>query len=408
MHSKKWMVRMLTLALVLTGCRAAPTAQSDSPSGGPAVQLVRELSLSERGVLSVGIDSGLHFTDFETAQTAVIPGTGADGLNLDFFNCRGPYLSGDQIFYYAVAPASVTFYRMDRRAQQRTAGPMWQVESGEILSVENILYAPPYSYLQLGIQQLNPDPKQVHHRSELWRVELDRMTSVRLDALETERPFVERLQLIGADAEQVYYQIGHVRADSPLFDADGSYETLEAAYQAALSEHQRSHTDYTQWQFLSDQTEQTLSAVPHRAAEPHPLHRADSAAYAMDLENGDLIAVDQTGVHHLDPQTGQPSVIAALHDCLMPRCVIDGRLLYDAADPITVKQMDLKTGTVSPAPFGQKDEAGNSRFLPLLSRGDWLVGSAAGEDAAGGSYARISKSDYFNGREAGLKMLSIR
>ena len=69
--------------------------------------------------------------------------------------------------------------------------------------------------------------------------------------------------------------------------------------------------------------------------------------------------------------------------------------------------MDLKTGAVSPAPFGQKNEAGNSRFLPQLSCGDWLVG-AAGEDTGEGSYARISKADYFNGRETGLKLLSIR
>ena len=71
--------------------------------------------------------------------------------------------------------------------------------------------------------------------------------------------------------------------------------------------------------------------------------------------------------------------------------------------------MDLKTGAVSPAPFGQKNEAGNSRFLPQLSRGDWLVGAASSDASAGaGSYARISKADYFNGREAGLKLLSIR
>lgn len=177
--------RFVSLLLILcllalpAGCkaRAAQEPQTDAP-----VKCTENYCMTDRGLFVLGFKTpGIYYVDYETHRAAMIPGTGADGLNMGLMSTPGLGVYRDRMYFEADPFGQSRFVSADLRAQDRHVLASFDTVTGEALTIGGeTWYAHGCCYAVLYRHRLQPDPADNTRRTEFVRIDL---TSGKTDTL---------------------------------------------------------------------------------------------------------------------------------------------------------------------------------------------------------------------------------
>lgn len=415
------------------------TVQEDGQSSGQAgeqdagrtrAQRVRELSASDKGILLLTEKAGLSFTSYESMTSAVIPGTGADGLGIDFFTARSPYIHGDRIYYFAIGPGAITLYSMDLQAKDRIPLHKWETKTGITLDIASTYYTDGQAYVVIARQELTEGDQKSKDRTELWRVSLSDGKADLLDHLETQHGFVEQMTMVGAYDEGVCYFKRRMNGEGKGGQELSSNEDLDKAYEDIQLQMGVTPQEFSYNAFLNTLSAMELFFVPVRATTPVSIYKsevrqsvasgtggssgkgsktvdlttASGTAFGMDLLTGQVVIFDHKTLLQMEAPGSAVKEICPFDDVYRIRMVFDGRMLVDQYGKKKLQITELSDGRSEDAPFGQLDQAGNSAFSPMVIFGDRMIGLGVSREGAEQEsyYAWISLKDYLTGQVDGL------
>lgn len=225
----RMLMGLLSLAMGLSGCsRAAGGApQAAIASGSPPPAYAAAHCVTEQGVFGVGAEHGIHFWDFSTGTSTVIPGTGGDGLRLYGGTVTGLAFYDSRFYYFERKPeGAVDFASIDVRGQDRHVIQSFVPPSGAVMTLGlGCWYANRHCYTICSTDLLSQQAEQNRTRTQVLAIDLD---SGRMDALldtGEHRPMgYDEPMIVGVDDSALYYSRGSWPADL-LSEAD--FEALQ-------------------------------------------------------------------------------------------------------------------------------------------------------------------------------------
>lgn len=206
-----WLI-LSAAAVLLSACSSPPP---DTPAQEDVSREVWVRSLTDDGLFQMGVhQAGIFFDDYKGSSTAVLPGTGADGLNLLIPNGQLTVYRG-QMYYFDSDPyGQTTLFTLDMRAQNRRPLAFWHAESGDPLLLYSSLYARGYAYVVFCRRYLMPAPEQSTDRICLQRIRLD--SGAAETVFETEALHAVFAHMLGVDESGLYFLLRTQSADDTV------------------------------------------------------------------------------------------------------------------------------------------------------------------------------------------------
>lgn len=211
---------LFALAIGLSGCSRAAGAggapQAATANGSPPPAYAAAHCVTEQGVFGVGAEYGIHFWDFSSGTSTVIPGTGGDGLQLYGGTVTGLGFYDSRFYYFErKSDGAVDFVSIDARGQDRHVIRSFVPQSGsEMMLGLGCWYANRRCYTVCSTDLLSQQAEQNRTRAQVLAIDLDsgRM-DVLLDTGEHRPMGCDEPMIVGVDDSALYYSRGSWPAD---------------------------------------------------------------------------------------------------------------------------------------------------------------------------------------------------
>lgn len=322
------------------------------------------ICMAPEGIFGVGADPGIHYYDYKSGQSAVIPGTGSDGLSLFGGNVSGLAFYGHRFYFFQQSETDfgrVDFVTLNDSGQDRMIRQTFVAQTGENIGLgRGAWYADGACYTVKDTQIQHADPSLNTKQSALLRIDLETGAVTELASVSSVDGYLG-VEVVGADETGMYYSI--LRLEGDRLD--------EAAFEALpdTDERKQQYAEYRDYRMDYDahQIVRTICVRHFGSDESEKLFSGKASALLrpdLPIENA-LYWAQEGRIYEWDLKTGQQKMICELASPVTNLfSVVDGRLYVMVSESQTtrVKQIDLSDPAAPPADV--------SPLLPMMRLGD--------------------------------------
>lgn len=353
-------------AVWIAGCGRPPEYSKPAAEASAEQRPVRSthICMAPEGIFDVGAEPGIHYYDYKSGQSAVIPGTGSDGLSLFGGNVSGLAFYGRRFYFFQRSETDfgrVDFVTLNDSGQDRMIRQTFVAQTGEYIFLGlGSWYADGACYTVKDTQIQHADPSLNTKLSALLRIDLETGAVTELASVSSADGYLG-ITVVGADETGVYYSVLRLagdRLDEAAFEALPDTDERKEQYAEYIDyemDYDAHQTIWTTgvWRFGSDESEELFSGKASAMLRPD-----------LPIENA-LYWAQEGRIYEWDLKAGQQKMICELASPVSNLfSVVDGRLYAMVSESQTtrVKQIDLSDPAAPPADV--------SPLLPMMRLGD--------------------------------------